>query len=318
MENTNDPRASKSARLDRRNFLKAGSMLGIGSLVLPRTLFGAEGGAVEKGGCEATSDDILGPYYLAGSPNTAVVAGPEEPGVRLFLSGAVLSNDCQTPVANAQIEVWQANDAAVYDTSPAFNLRATLFSDENGLYAFETIVPGAYLNGAQYRPKHIHYKVTKPGFPELVTQLYFEGDPYIPTDPWASQPDAAMRIIPLTTVDPNAKEGVFDIVLDGMVGIKPNRFGLDGDVLPVHPNPMRDLASIHFNVFHEARVQVVITDTDGREIVTLVDETKAQGRYTVQWNGNAGGYGGEVANGVYLVHLRMDGDQVKSQRIVRQ
>ncbi len=307
--------ANTAKYLDRRLFLKAGSLLGLGSLILPRDLFGA----VEvdpSGGCAATTDDILGPYYLAGSPNTAMVAAVDEPGTRLFLSGTVLSNDCLTPVPNAMIEVWQANDAAVYDTSPAFKLRGTMFSDANGLYAFESIVPGAYLNGAQYRPKHIHFKVTKPGFPELVTQLYFEGDPYIAADPWASQPDAELRIIPLATIDDDALEGQFDIVLDGHVGIKPNRYGMDGEVMPIHPNPMRDLANIHFNVFRPARVLVAITDSDGREVVTLVNETKAQGRYTVQWDGHAGGYGGTVASGIYLVHLSMDGKIVKSQRIV--
>jgi len=309
--------SAATRNLDRRHFLKAGSLLGLGSLILPRSLFGAAPQEV-TGGCAPTTDDILGPYYLAGSPNTALVAAVDEPGTRLYLSGTVLSNDCLTPVPNAMIEVWQANDAAVYDTSPAFKLRGTMYSDANGLYAFESIVPGAYLNGAQYRPKHIHFKITKPGFPELVTQLYFDGDPYIAADPWASHPDAELRIIPLTTIDDDALEGQFDIVLDGHVGIKPNRFGMDGDVMPIHPNPMRDLANIHFNVFRAARVQIAITDTDGREIVTLVDAAKPQGRYTVQWDGNAGGYGGTVASGIYLVHMSMDGKLVKTQRIVRE
>ena len=317
MSHSKTPISVMTKSLDRRHFLKAGSLLGLGSLLLPRNLFGAVE-PVAAGGCAPTTDDILGPYYLAGSPNTALVAALDEPGTRLFLSGTVLSNDCLTPVPNAMIEVWQANDAAAYDTSPAFKLRGTMYSDANGLYAFESIVPGAYLNGAQYRPKHIHFKVTKPGFPELVTQLYFEGDPYIAADPWASQPDAVLRIIPLTSIDEDALEGQFDIVLDGHVGIKPNRYGLDGDVMPIHPNPMRDLATIHFNVFRPARAQVAITDADGRDIVTLVNETKAQGRYTVQWDGRAGGYGGAVASGIYLVHLSMDGKLVKSQRIVRE
>lgn len=309
--------ASAVRSLDRRQFLKAGSLLGLGSLILPRDVLGNPAAPL-GGGCVPTTDDILGPYYLAGSPNTALVAASDEPGTRLFLSGTVLSNDCLTPVPNAMIEVWQANDAAVYDTSSAFKLRGTMYSDANGLYAFESIVPGAYLNGAQYRPKHIHFKVTKPGFPELVTQLYFAGDPYIAADPWASQPDAVLRIIPLATIDEDALEGQFDIVLDGLVGIKPNRYGMDGDVMPIHPNPMRDLANIHFNVFRPARVLVAITDADGREIVTLVNETKAQGRYTIQWDGRSGGYGGGVAPGIYLVHLSMDGKLVKSQRIVRE
>ncbi len=301
--------------LDRRRFLTAGSLLGIGSLLMPRTLI-AEPSEVGGGDCNATTDDILGPYYLAGSPNTAQVALPDEPGTRLFISGTVLSSDCLTPVPDSMIEVWQANDAAVYDTSPAFNLRGTVFSDAIGHYAFETIVPGAYLNGSQYRPKHIHFRVNKPGFPELITQLYFEGDPYIPADPWASQPDAALRIIPLNNVGQEQLEGLFDIVLDGQVGIKPNRFGTDGDLLPVYPNPMIDLCSVHFNVFRTARTTVHIADLNGRALVTLIDEQKKQGRYTVQWDGSDAS-GSQVAPGTYLCMLGIDGRNVKAQRIVR-
>ena len=167
--------------LDRRQFLRASSLLGMGSLFIPGDLFALA--PVAGGGCAATTDDIQGPFYLPGSPNTALVAQPGEPGTRLYISGTTLANDCETPIAGVKIEVWQANAAAVYDTSQNFLLRGTVFSDENGLYAFETILPGPYLNGNQYRPKHIHFKVTKPGFPDLITQLYFEGDPLIPLCP---------------------------------------------------------------------------------------------------------------------------------------
>ncbi len=301
--------------LDRRQFLRSGSLLTLGSLLLPRELF-SRPAAPAGGGCDPTSDDILGPYYLAGSPVTTLVAQPDEPGDRLFLSGTVLSSDCITPVPETVIEVWQANDAAVYDTSPAFNLRATFSSDPNGQYAFETIMPGAYLNGNQYRPKHIHFRVNKPGFPELITQLYFEGDPYIPADPWASQPDAALRIIPLNELGGGAQEGVFDIVLDGQVGIKPNRFGTDGDLLPVYPNPMMEQCNIHFNVFHPARTALHIADLNGRVLVSLLDENRGQGRYTTQWNGRDNA-GNEAAAGTYLCLLHMDGRAVKAQRIVK-
>lgn len=301
-------------RLDRRRFLQAGSLIGIGSLLLPRTLFARP--SEEGGGCDPTSDDIIGPFYLAGSPVTTLVAATTEPGTRLFISGTVLSNDCVTPVPDAMIEVWQANDAAVYDTSASFNLRATMYSDVNGQYAYETIMPGAYLNGSQYRPKHIHYKITKPGFPDLITQLYFEGDPYIAADPWASQPDAAQRIIPLNALGGGDQEGVFDIVLDGTTGIKPNRFGLDGDLLPVHPNPMSERCSVHFNVFHPARVAVHVADLNGRVLVTLIDEQKGQGRYTTQWDGREA-TGREAAAGTYLCIFAMDGRNVKAQRVVK-
>lgn len=307
--------ASRVRALDRRRFLQRGSLLTLASLVLPRELFSTP--AAGGGGCDPTTDDILGPYYLAGSPVTTLVALPNEPGTRLFISGTVLSSDCITPVPGATIEVWQANDAAVYDTSPAFKLRATFQSDANGQYAFETIVPGAYLNGAQYRPKHIHFRVNKPGFPELITQLYFEGDPYIAADPWASQADAALRIIPLNTLGGGEQEGVFDIVLDGQTSVKPNRFGTEGDLLPLHPNPMRELCNIHFNVFRPARVAIHIADLNGRVLTTLLDEQKAQGRYTTQWDGRAAD-GASASAGTYLCLFTMDGRAVKAMRVVRE
>jgi protocatechuate 3,4-dioxygenase beta subunit len=311
--NSNERPSRTSKSLDRRQFIRATSLLGLSSMLLPKHVFGT---APVVGGCEATTDDILGPYYLAGSPNTALVAQANEPGTRLFLSGTVLANDCETPIPGVKIEVWQANAAAIYDTSQNFLLRGTVFSDENGLYAFETIMPGAYLNGNQYRPKHIHFKVTKPGFPDLITQLYFEGDPYIANDPWASQPDAAQRIIPLNSIGEDQLDGQFDIVLDGTVGIKPNRYGTDGDLLPVYPNPMTDRCSIHFNVFRPAQVRVVIADAQGREVSTLINGEQAQGRYTTQWDGTDAA-GQPVSAGTYLSLLEMDGRAVKVQRILR-
>ncbi len=311
--------AERSQALDRRRFLKAGSLFTLGSLILPFQLLGKGTGKGRgaAGDCLATTDDILGPYYLPGSPVTNMVAGPNEPGDRLYISGSVLSNDCLTPVEGVTIEVWQANAAAVYDTSPALNLRATFLSGVDGTYAFETIMPGPYLNGAQYRPSHIHFRVNKPGFPELITQLYFAGDPYIAQDPWASQPDAADRIIPLNPLGGGEQEGLFDIVLDGMVGIKPNRYGTDGDVLPIHPNPMHERCSIHFNVFRAAQVGVHVTGTYGELLVSLIDEQLEQGRFTTQWDGrNSAGM--RVAPGTYLVQLTMDGRPVKAQRVVVQ
>ena len=311
---TNERPSRPIKGLDRRQFLRASSLLGVGSLLIPRDLFGTP--LAPGGGCAATTDDIQGPFYLPGSPNTAQVAQPGEPGTRLFISGTTLANDCETPISGVKIEVWQANAAAVYDTSQNFLLRGTVFSDENGLYAFETILPGAYLNGNQYRPKHIHFKVTKPGFPGLITQLYFEGDPYIAADPWASQPDAAQRIIPLNSIGVDQLDGQFDIVLDGTVGIKPNRFGTDGDLLPVYPNPMTERCSIHFNVFRSAQVRVLITDANGREVSILIAGKQDQGRYTTQWDGRDAS-GKEAPAGTYLSVLEVDGGVVKAQRIVR-
>jgi protocatechuate 3,4-dioxygenase beta subunit len=63
-------------------------------------------------------------------------------------------------------------------------LRGKLRTEADGRYHVRTVLPGRYLNGAQYRPSHIHVKLRAPGFTELTTQLYFPGDPYNDVDPF--------------------------------------------------------------------------------------------------------------------------------------
>jgi hypothetical protein len=124
------------------------------------------------------------------------------------------------------------------------------------------------------------------------------------------------RIIPLNTIGQDQLDGQFDIVLDGTVGIKPNRFGTEGDLLPVYPNPMTDRCSIHFNVFRPSEVRVLITDVQGREVNILIAGHQDQGRYTTQWDGTDGA-GRSMAAGTYLSVLEVDGRVVKAQRIMR-
>ena len=43
-------------------------------------------------------------------------------------------------------------------------------------FKFKTILPGVYPAGKNwYRPPHIHFKISKPGYIELITQMYFPG-----------------------------------------------------------------------------------------------------------------------------------------------
>jgi len=52
-------------------------------------------------------------------------------------------------------------------------------TDKQGNYSFKTIVPGFYpvdLKNGWYRPPHLHFLISAPGIPQLVTQLYFKGD----------------------------------------------------------------------------------------------------------------------------------------------
>ncbi|MCH8317175.1 MAG: twin-arginine translocation pathway signal protein [Bacteroidetes bacterium] len=159
-----------------------------------------------------TSDDILGPFYKENAPTRTDLNVNNQTGTQLKISGTVFGEDCKTPLKNAKIEIWHASDSGDYDNSSSdFEYRGTVYSDSNGKYNFATVVPGRYLNGSTFRPSHIHFKITASGHKELVTQLYFQGDPYIDSDPWASEEDAEERIITLSEDSNGNKSGTFDI-----------------------------------------------------------------------------------------------------------
>jgi catechol 1,2-dioxygenase len=203
--------------MNRRQFVRQTTLIAFTVAAVPRAVrAGATLLPVSPLDCEPTTDDILGPFYRANAPFRTDLTVPGDPGTPIVIRGMVRSEDCSTPLTTAVVDIWQANDAGQYDnTSPEFRYRGRIETGADGLYAMTTILPGKYLNGAQYRPRHIHFRVTAPGHQELITQLYFQGDTSIPADPWASQPDAALRIVPL--VEENGVQvAVFDIALDNV------------------------------------------------------------------------------------------------------
>jgi catechol 1,2-dioxygenase len=158
-----------------------------------------------------TEDNILGPFYTPGAPFKKDITDGA-PGDRLLISGTVYGCDCVTPLAGAEVDIWQADTQGAYD-GVGFVLRGKALTDAQGHYEFESILPGFYLNGATYRPRHVHYKVSHQQGVALTTQLYFEGDPYIPTDPFVR----ASLVKPLVA-EPAPGGGtlykvVFDVVL---------------------------------------------------------------------------------------------------------
>jgi len=166
--------------------------------------------------CAQTEDNIEGPFYCSGAPWRTKLADAKTPGTPLSISGRVLQPDCSTPLVGAQIEIWHADIHGQYDNTcqtrnkskSKYSFRGTMKTNANGEYAYDTIIPGRYLNGPQYRPAHIHYRVNAPGYQELITQLYFKGDPYNTVDGFIK----ASLIIPLQAKG-KGKKGVFDIVL---------------------------------------------------------------------------------------------------------
>jgi protocatechuate 3,4-dioxygenase beta subunit len=91
-------------------------------------------------------------------------------GTRIVLTGRVFMSDCR-PVSGALLDFWHADDAGQYDNE-GYRLRGHLFTDAEGRYRLETIVPGQYPG----RTRHYHLKVQAPRGKVLTTQLYFPGE----------------------------------------------------------------------------------------------------------------------------------------------
>lgn len=151
---------------------------------------------------EPTPAQTEGPYYTPNTPERASLLEPGMPGTRLVVSGTVLTTGC-VPVARALLDFWHADDAGEYD-NVGYRLRGHQFTDDQGRYTLETIVPGLYPG----RTRHIHVKVQAPNQPVLTTQLYFPDEPANSTD-GIFAPELLMTV--QDTAD--GKQAGFDFVL---------------------------------------------------------------------------------------------------------
>jgi protocatechuate 3,4-dioxygenase beta subunit len=146
----------------------------------------------------------MGPFYKKRAPKNAHLRTAGEPGVPLSVTGHVLGSQ-GNPVPDAAIEIWQANDAGLYDLD-GYRYRATLSPTRTGDYAFDSIIPGHYPARVC---RHVHYLVTAPGYKPLITQLYFATDEVFEGDP-----DKNFTKDPLIT----SRDLVRPVVLDGAPG----------------------------------------------------------------------------------------------------
>ena len=79
------------------------------------------------------------------------------------------------------------------------------------------------------------------------------------------------------------------------------------------PNPFNPSTQIAYEVPRQAHITLIVHNLLGQEVVRLVDQTHAPGRYNVTWNGrNTVGLG--VASGVYVYRMTA-GDYTESKRM---
>ena len=150
----------------------------------------------------ASESTVLGPFHVADAPELPMGANIclDHKGEDMVISGRVLDTRGR-PLADAVLDVWQANDEGFYDVQqkgiqPDFNLRGVFRTGPDGRYWFRAVKPKYYpipddgtvgkLLGAlgrhPYRPAHLHYIIRADGFETLTTHIFDPDDPYINSD----------------------------------------------------------------------------------------------------------------------------------------
>jgi protocatechuate 3,4-dioxygenase beta subunit len=212
----------EDAVVSRRRLMVGGLALGVPALLVacssgggerttrtPRTTSGSAAGSPTTlpptpscGDGQQTESQTEGPFFSPDSPEKADFTGDVSEGTKLVLTGSVLTTACQ-PVARALLDVWHADADGEYDNE-GYRLRGHFFTDDQGTYRLQTVVPGNYSG----RTKHFHVKVRPPGGRILTTQLYFPGERQNDEDS-IFQPELLMDI----RDSASGKEGTFTFIV---------------------------------------------------------------------------------------------------------
>jgi len=155
-------------------------------------------------GDEPTPAETAGPFFTPNSPRRTSLLEPRMKGTKIVIAGRVFAGNCRS-AAGALLDFWHADDDGEYDNE-GFRLRGHQFTDSEGRYRLQTIVPGLYPG----RTRHFHVKVQAPKGRVLTTQLYFPDEPRNRRD-GLYQPELRMKV----EDGPAAKQGRFHFLLDG-------------------------------------------------------------------------------------------------------
>ncbi len=152
---------------------------------------------------KATPAASQGQDFKPGAPERSSLVEPGLTGTKLVLTGSVSGLTCG-PIKRARLDFWQADARGVYDAS-GYRLRGHEFTDANGRYRLETIVPGQHGKEAP----HLHVKVQPAGKPGLTTRLFLP-------DQALNRTDAQFReeLVMKVSGGPAGKTATFDIVLN--------------------------------------------------------------------------------------------------------
>jgi hydroxyquinol 1,2-dioxygenase len=175
----------------RQEFILASDVLGLSMLVVQMN---------HRFDDRATPATVLGPFHIEGSPEFAyggdMAAGID--GEPLYVYGTV-RDLAGKPVPGAVLDVWQADAEGAYEAQLEVDearLRGKFTTRDDGTYCVRTIAPKGYtipMDGtvgdligrtdiSHFRPAHVHFLVTSPGYEPLITHLFEKGAQYLDSD----------------------------------------------------------------------------------------------------------------------------------------
>lgn len=176
----------------RQEFILLSDALGLSTLVT------AQNHRKPQGCTEAT---VFGPFHVSDAPVYELGADVSNgmKGEPCFVSGTITGIDGKA-IPNAKIEVWQADQEGFYDVQNPelknYQGRGVLHADASGHFHFKSIVAESYpiphdgpvgkllesLGRHPWRPAHLHFMITAPGYERLVTHVFRAGDAYLESD----------------------------------------------------------------------------------------------------------------------------------------
>lgn len=150
----------------------------------------------------ATENTVFGPFHVEGAP-------VRQMGENICLDGK--GEACEfvgkvidlhgNPIEGACIDVWSDNAEGFYDVQqpgiqPKWNNRGRFITGKDGAYRFRGIKPTSYsipndgpvgkmlghMGRHPYRPAHMHFLITAPGYQKVVTHTFVGDDAYLESD----------------------------------------------------------------------------------------------------------------------------------------
>jgi protocatechuate 3,4-dioxygenase beta subunit len=150
----------------------------------------------------ATESTVFGPFHRQGAatlPMGGHIATDDPNGTPCVVFGRVLDT-AGKPIANALLDVWQANSEGFYDSQlenpEKLRMRGYFRTGADGRYWFKTTRPVHYpiptdgpvgrmleaTNRHPNRPAHVHFVVSADGYEPVTTHIFDSIDPYLKSD----------------------------------------------------------------------------------------------------------------------------------------